>query len=1089
MNGNFKYLPLLGLITIGFISHYEWFNFNSILTHGDWLYRTDQHTKLLYKLWSTWIAFSNFGSPNITIFSYPLRGLLWPTIANLGLSYDAAVRLTLMIPIALLGFISPYICFKYLSKNKLVSITVAIFYATTTYFIRRQTNHLPIAFIYSLSPLIFYFFLKSLKSNSKLNWIVTIILLFLGISYDIRIMFIVFIMLGIYAALEFRTKIYVLKGNIIQSGILLLLLSSYWILPTVFGDINKDISSVSSRELFGNYLFDLPHAITIFDYSWTGNLPDQNFIQQPVQLYFWIIPILSLIPLFIWNYYSKLEKHLVLYFALISIFGVLLSKQSSEPFPQLYLWLYTHIPGFSLFREASKYFLITSFGYAGLITYMLIGANRIIQNSILNKYKYLFVVFLNVLFLYNLYPLVTKDIGTLFIPRHIPQEYLDLNTKIQNDHEYYRVLFTPRDSKWSLYDEIHPKISDVDIINSFWNNIYGTMYSSDDWPKQDQIAKIYNQNYTDNILDQTSVKYIVVPLQDASNDDDFFKYYGGNREFYVNLLKSKGYLNQITSTDNRLTIFENQNYKGNIYSIDKLYLVDNLDNIDNKYNFVKKTNQSDFFFMLNDHGLYSNLNVFTLNELFANLKPSDIQDSITQVINNNSRKNRLYTNKSSTEVAYRFKNSFLEIFTTTPDSLYVNNSLIGSDDSSILYQKELNMRNLRYYIKINGELIELNENSNKLLGNETTISKIEILSSDKNAKNNNLNSLDTIKLNNQALFNKITLEDNSNYTFSFINENTNSTNVFPNGSFEEGLWEPNVNDCNNYDGKANLNMSLDQIIKTNGLQSLKLTANKHIACTKRTIKVNPDTLYLFSFDYQSFDSDKAGFYISFNNPEATHLRQELPIESKDWHSFQTQFLVPHEATELSIFVYGFSFDNENTVTTRYDNFSFINLPNITNKYFLVGEPQGMFKKPGEVSYEILGPTKKLVHIKSAVTPFFLVMNDSFHSKWQLFMNDSKITNILGNLTPFAKTDAVPDEQHLKINNYLNGWFVDTNAFCKNKNLCKQNPDGSYDMEMVIEFWPQRWFYLGLIISGTTLLGCLIYLSYNFLNQIRSRKVH
>lgn len=41
--------------------------------------------------------------------------------------------------------------------------------------------------------------------------------------------------------------------------------------------------------------------------------------------------------------------------------------------------------------------------------------------------------------------------------------------------------------------------------------------------------------------------------------------------------------------------------------------------------------------------------------------------------------------------------------------------------------------------------------------------------------------------------------------------------------------------------------------------------------------------------------------------------------------------------------------------------------------------------------------------------------------------------------------------------------------------CIRNEDGSYDIEMIIEFWPQRWFYVGLVISGTTLFLCLAYL--------------
>jgi hypothetical protein len=45
------------------------------------------------------------------------------------------------------------------------------------------------------------------------------------------------------------------------------------------------------------------------------------------------------------------------------------------------------------------------------------------------------------------------------------------------------------------------------------------------------------------------------------------------------------------------------------------------------------------------------------------------------------------------------------------------------------------------------------------------------------------------------------------------------------------------------------------------------------------------------------------------------------------------------------------------------------------------------------------------------------------------------------------------------------------------NGCKKNPDGSYDINLTLYFKPQSYFYLGLIISGTTLIGCLGYLLY------------
>ena len=36
-------------------------------------------------------------------------------------------------------------------------------------------------------------------------------------------------------------------------------------------------------------------------------------------------------------------------------------------------------------------------------------------------------------------------------------------------------------------------------------------------------------------------------------------------------------------------------------------------------------------------------------------------------------------------------------------------------------------------------------------------------------------------------------------------------------------------------------------------------------------------------------------------------------------------------------------------------------------------------------------------------------------------------------------------------------------------------DGTYDFELIIEFWPQRLFYLGAVVSGSFFIMAIIYL--------------
>jgi len=76
-----------------------------------------------------------------------------------------------------------------------------------------------------------------------------------------------------------------------------------------------------------------------------------------------------------------------------------------------------------------------------------------------------------------------------------------------------------------------------------------------------------------------------------------------------------------------------------------------------------------------------------------------------------------------------------------------------------------------------------------------------------------------------------------------------------------------------------------------------------------------------------------------------------------------------------------------------------------------------------------------------------------------------------------------NKNHLLVNGYANSWIINTNKMCGNDQVaCIKNPDGSYDFEVIVEFWPQRLYYLGLFISLTTLISSLSYLIWTWVNS-------
>jgi len=592
------------LILIALISHLQWFNPFSILNSSDWNYWPNEVVVQLYYSYGTWINFFNFGIVNIQL-TFNLFTSIWSIFANLGFSYDFATKITFLIPIAILGFVSPYILFRKLTNSDLISFTSALIYGTTTHFLMRQIAHMPVAFVYALTPLIFYFFIKALERNKFIDWLFFVLIYWISGCYEIRITYIVTVILFLYFVYFQFFNIKKYWKNITKSILLFIGLNVFWLFPTLLGGFSENISVVANRGLFGNFLFDLKHALTLTESAWTGSLI-VPFVNQPISLYFWLIPFIAF---FVFLSSNLIYRKNIIFFGVISLVGVFLTKQGAEPFANAYFWLYSNFPGFNLFREASKFYLITAFGYAGLLGYSLLAVKDH-KNKIFNKYLfYTYLIILIIISLWNLKPLVTGEIRTMFIPRHIPNDYIVFKDFILNQPESFRTFWTPSNSRWGIYTKQKPKISNVTVIESEWKNLISP-YNKNEKLMQNQIINIFKFSFADNLFNSSSIKYVIIPLQDIANDDDFFIHYGGKdnpniRNWYISELDKVTWLKKIDIGTSELVVYENANYKPHIYS-----------DIGLNYS---QTNASEFGDFSQNQNLYLNSKINKNNYLFNEL--------------------------------------------------------------------------------------------------------------------------------------------------------------------------------------------------------------------------------------------------------------------------------------------------------------------------------------------------------------------------------------------------------------------------------------------------------------------------------------
>jgi hypothetical protein len=262
--------------------------------------------------------------------------------------------------------------------------------------------------------------------------------------------------------------------------------------------------------------------------------------------------------------------------------------------------------------------------------------------------------------------------------------------------------------------------------------------------------------------------------------------------------------------------------------------------------------------------------------------------------------------------------------------------------------------------------------------------------------------------------------------------------------------------------------------KTEGAQSLQLETKNHVACTgPNTIPVRAGQNYLLSFDYKSLYGRYAGYYLGFDDLAGTSFFKRLDDTGGNWNTVTKAITVPPGAENLKLWVYAYPDSSGiGTGVARYDNFHMAAIPDIQDHFYLVSKPKQTLQPPKKVSVHAINPTRNVIHIEGIRTAFYLETKESYSPHWSLALDNK---GALG-WWPFSHETAVSSQNHFKVNNFMNGWFVDPGEFCQSG--CTRNSDGSYDMTLVMEFTPQRWFYVGAVLSAITLAATIGYFVYD-----------
>lgn len=510
-----KIFSLFILFFLSLILYHQWFDLNKIITAGDWNYTYPEQLVNFFnfpRLWQPTLQNGLGGSWVYSFNNYPLHFLTSLGLSVFHMNSSFSPKIFWIFPVIIIPLVSSYYLSWILFKNHLISFFSSIIFSfNTPLLLLIAGGQFPIAVAYGFTPLIFAIYLKCLEKPSFYLFSILSILIFLSSVYEIRITGITVVLLFIFFVYRIilMRKINMKEVEMIIFLIFLsCLLSSYWILPMIFahkpglqavaGNVSVDFLSWA----------DFSYTLSLFHPFWPENIFGKVHFLQPE---FLLLPVLAFSSLLFVNK-KKLEKYrYIIFFALLGLISAFLAKGTKPPFGEIYSFLYSNVPGFSLFRDSSKFNILVAFSYSILIPFSIYETYRFLSS----KFKiqnYLPKIFLFICFAYLIFlirPAILNQLPGTFKASSIPEHYIEFSNFIKKDNNFSRILWIPQWNRYGFYSNIHPAVSANELFSK--DNCKRSNSCSFVPTGKDLFSYLNSDNLQQHLL-QLQIKYIVVPV-------------------------------------------------------------------------------------------------------------------------------------------------------------------------------------------------------------------------------------------------------------------------------------------------------------------------------------------------------------------------------------------------------------------------------------------------------------------------------------------------------------------------------------------------------------------------------------------------
>lgn len=467
---------ILFFLTIVFVLfiYRPWVSFLP-LTSGDWGYVYAEALSKFSFYPQAWNSHTNDGLGGSSIFLLGLNTYYFGISAFLYSAFRASwiviERFLWVFPHLVLIVIGPFIFYRNIFSFSSASLISVLVYGVNTYILMISSGgQMGVILGYAVAPLVLYGFFRILEDdmNQKRLFRAVVAGLFLSLqfAFDVRLTYITLIAAAVWTIVRIvSTKngvlaLFAFIPLVVAGGV-----HAFWLLPFVIvqqnplSGLGEEFTSIGMVKFLSFAPFE--HTLSFLQPNWPENIFGKiHFLPSE----FLLIPLVAFSGLlFVWSKnVSRVQRKIILYFSFLGLIGAFFSKGANPPFGHVYLWLFDHVPGFVMFRDSTKFYLLTALSYSILIPFSLFQIGEQMKRNNLFKGNRAHVL-LTIIFLFFWASLhreaVMGTLGGTFAPKAVPQEYIRLKEYLFSQTDFSRVLWVPRRERHGYVSDNLPGLS------------------------------------------------------------------------------------------------------------------------------------------------------------------------------------------------------------------------------------------------------------------------------------------------------------------------------------------------------------------------------------------------------------------------------------------------------------------------------------------------------------------------------------------------------------------------------------------------------------------------------------------------------